>query len=397
MPWWEKKLWRWYNATDHASNLVGLPTVAYSGENDPQKQAATVMARELAKVDVELTHVIGAKEGHKYTAAAKPEINRRVDFLAERTRTPPDFIDFTTHTLRYNTSGWLRIDGLERHWQPGHVKAARRHLYATGGATYPGLAIEATGVTAFTLHLAPGERPDPTLNKFLVNETDQVAAPAPMSDSSAVGHYRKVNGKWQRVASPAIEGLAKVHGLQGPIDDAFLDAFLHVRPTGAPLHEQTGKWVQAELAHAVKFWRSQYRGDAPITDDTAVTDAQIASSNLVLWGDPSSNKLLARVLDKLPLKWTADAIRLGDGEHDAKTCVPALIFPNPLNPAKYVVLNSGPTWREKHALNNADQVPKLPDYAIIDTSTPPDAVAPGKVVRAGFFGERWEPLPDDGR
>ena len=46
-----------------------------------------------------------------------------------------------------------------------------------------------------------------------------------------------------------------------------MDSFLHVRPTGKPLHEQTGKWVQAELAHALKFWRSQYRGDAPAADD----------------------------------------------------------------------------------------------------------------------------------
>jgi hypothetical protein len=77
--------------------------------------------------------------------------------------------------------------------------------------------------------------------------------------------------------------------------------------------------------------------------------------------------------------------------------VPLLVFPNPLNPSKYVVLNSGVTWREKHAENNAAQVPKLPDYAILDTTTAPDAFTPGKVVRGGFFGERWELLPDDGR
>ena len=37
--WWEQKLWRWYDATGYAANLAGLPTVAYSGEIDPQKQA----------------------------------------------------------------------------------------------------------------------------------------------------------------------------------------------------------------------------------------------------------------------------------------------------------------------------------------------------------------------
>ncbi len=41
-------------------------------------------------------------------------------------------------------------------------------------------------------------------------------------------------------------------------------------------------------------------------------------------------------------------------------------------------------------LNNARQVPKLPDWAIVDVNTPPSSRWPGKVVDAGFFGERWE-------
>jgi hypothetical protein len=67
-----------------------------------------------------------------------------------------------------------------------------------------------------------------------------------------------------------------------------------------------------------------------------------------------------------------------------------MIYPNPLNPKKYVVLNSGHTFREVDNLNNARQVAKLPDFAIIDTTTPPDGYAPGKVLDAGFFGEKWE-------
>ena len=40
-----------------------------------------------------------------------------------------------------------------------------------------------------------------------------------------------------------------------------------------------------------------------------MTDADIASSNLVLWGDPGSNKVLARIADKLPVKWTGNRNR----------------------------------------------------------------------------------------
>jgi hypothetical protein len=71
-------------------------------------------------------------------------------------------------------------------------------------------------------------------------------------------------------------------------------------------------------------------------------------------------------------------------------CRKDTIYPNPLNPKKYVVLNSGVAFREYDYLNNARQVPKLTDYAIVDTTTPPNERYPGKIVTAGFFGEQWE-------
>ena len=55
-----------------------------------------------------------------------------------------------------------------------------------------------------------------------------------------------------------------------------------------------------------------------------------------------------------------------------------LVYPNPLNPKKYVVLNSGFTFREFDNLNNARQIPKLPDYAVVDTTVAPDSDGRGR-------------------
>ena len=46
-----------------------------------------------------------------------------------------------------------------------------------------------------------------------------------------------------------------------------------------------------------------------------VTDADIASSNLILWGDPVSNRILARIADKLPIRWDSQGIRVGLQQH----------------------------------------------------------------------------------
>jgi hypothetical protein len=202
-------------------------------------------------------------------------------------------------------------------------------------------------------------------------------------------HFRKTGAKWAIVASAEIPGFHKRHDLQGPIDDAFLDSFVFVSPTGTPLAPAAGKWAASEEERAIAEWHRQFRGDAQVRDDKDVTDADIAGSNLILWGDPASNRVLARIADRLPVKWTADAVVLGAHRYPAATHAPILIFPNPLNPKKYVVLNSGFTFREGDYLSNARQTPKLPDYAIVDLSVPPDGRFPGKIVEAGFFNEQW--------
>jgi hypothetical protein len=216
---------------------------------------------------------------------------------------------------------------------------------------------------------------NPAMKASVVLDGQTLSAPGALSDGAWNVHFRKTGTKWA-VAEDDSNTLRKRHDLQGPIDDAFMDRFIMVNPTGTPMSELTGKWAASEEAHAMKLWRTQMRGDAIVKDDTAITDADIAESNLILWGDPQSNKILARIAEKLPLHWTA-------------TTAPVMIYPNPLNPKKYVVIDSGITFREYAQPNNSLQVAYLPDYAVVDLTTPPDERWPGKIVRAGFFTETW--------
>jgi hypothetical protein len=272
----------------------------------------------------------------------------------------------------------VTIDGLEKHWQQAIIKAELLDRGAT---------VDTRNVSAFTLSIGPGDCPLPADGPVGVKIDGQegVKAAPVHSDRSWVAHFRKVGGKWQSANSP--EGtLRKRHGLQGPLDDAFMDSFLMVRPTGKPLNDKVAAWVKGEMAHAVSHWRKQFRGEARVKDDSAVPEADVAEHNLILWGDPASNKLLG----KLPVGWSGKGVRLGKETFSAAHHVPVLIYPNPLNPRRYVVLNSGFTYREYDYLNNARQVPKLPDYAILDVRTPPSPRAPAKVVTAGFFDETWK-------
>lgn len=383
VPWYERKLWHLYDATDYAANLANVPTVAYSGEKDGQKQAADIMVRFLTPENIPLSQVIGANAGHFYTPDARAEINRRMDAIAAVGRDPqPKHLQWTTWTLRYNTIRWLKLEGLEKHWERARV---------TADVTDGGIVVKTKNVMALTLNFAPGEYPLPVGRKSKISlDGRALDLPLPASDRSLVAHFQKAGGQWKSVASLEDDALRKRPGLQGPIDDAFGDSFLMVTPTGTPLNEAVGKWATQEAMHALIHWRRQFRGEARAKIDSDVTDADIAANNLVLWGDPQSNKILARIADKLPLRWDEQNVTVGTRTYSASAHVPVMIYPNPLNPKKYVVLNSGFTFREFAYLNNAQQTPKLPDFAIVDIRVPANSRTPGGIAEAGFFGEQWE-------
>jgi len=381
--WYEQKLWHLYDCTDWASNLYHCPTVAYSGELDIQKQAADVMAEALRKEGMELRHVIGPSTQHQYHPESKTAVEASLDEIAKKGRERlPRAIHFTTYTLKYNQMHWVTIDALGEHWKRARVDAQLAGDHA--------LTLQSENVEALTLSFPPGWCPfDATQPVLLVLDDAEVEGPRPWSDRSWLCRLHRVSGKWNLGPEPG-PALRKRHDLQGPIDDAFLDAFLFVRPTGKSRHPALETWARLELDHAVERWRRQFRGKARVKDDAAVTDEDIRASNLVLWGDPESNVFFSRIQDRLPVQWSAESLTVGNRHFAADHHALLFIYPNPLNPERYLVLNSSFTYREYDDLNNARQVPKLPDWAVVDLETPPSSRYPGKVVAAGFFGEAWE-------
>ncbi len=398
--WYQRKLWRLYDCTDVAVNIFNIPTVAYSGEIDRQKQAADIMAAKMKERSLHLTHIIGPDTAHKIHPDSQLEIERRLDAIAKIGRNPlPSAVKLKTYTLRYNRMHWFTIDRIAEHWEPAEIHAV---IDPRSGIT---TILKTDGVTAFTIDLPAGsiELPpawQPKIRFGLGIKTKELVGPWVGSDRSFRVHLQKTGDAWEIVDQPGgnERGLVKRHGLQGPIDDAFMDSFLFVKPSGAPQHQAVGEFVDREFNHAKTHWRQQFRGDARIKQDTEVTAEDIAQHHLVLWGDPSSNALLAKIVDQLPIGWTAESITVGQQTFSAQDHALLLIYPNPLNPDRYVVLNSGFTYREYDYLNNARQVPKLPDWAIIDTRTPMTSQGPGKVVAADFFNEKWQlkrPSPEE--
>lgn len=376
----QKTLWHMYDSTDYAMNTFNLPVVAYSGEIDAQKQAADAMASAMLDEGLKLEHIIGPNTGHAYEVGARQRLQERLDEIATRGRNPaPSEIRFTTWMLRYNQMFWITVDAMGEEWQRARVNAN-----VDGNS----LAATTSNVTALHLDFAAGQAPFPSGSKPVL-KIDQATVTLP-----AVGSDRSLrvglvgNGMTWRIGEPAA-GLRKAHGLQGPIDDAFMDRFVIVRPTGTALTGVAGTWAREQADYAISEWVHFFRGEPIVKNDTEIAAADIADSNLVLFGDPSSNAVYKRIADRLPIRWRADGVVVGDEKFDANHA-PVFIFPNPLNPKKYVVINSGFTFHDQS--NNDMQSPKLPDWAVVDMTKPGNnyKYLPLFVESQGFFDESWK-------
>ena len=388
-PQYERTLWGLYDATLYAGNFFNTATVAYSGEDDKQIQAARIMERFLTGEGLTLRHVIGPKTGHKYHPAAKAEIDERINAIVARGRNAvTSEVRLVTRTLRYNRQAWVQVDGLDEHWMPARVEAGligNRHIE-----------ISTLNVSRLVLSMPSGTCPlRPNGSPTVIIDGQKLSGDRVRTDRSWESRFIKALGQWRLVGRFEFAGLAKRPGLQGPIDDAFMDRFVMVKPTGRANSEAIGKWTEAQLGQALSDWELQFRAKPRVVDDIDLTRDDIENSNLILWGDAGSNLLIERIIDQLPLNWTSDTLALGQVEAGAGTHVPVLIFPNPLNPNLYVVLNSGFTFSRFGHMSNATQTPKLPDWALVDISKPYNAGDPDCIAAAGFFNERWQPKTVD--
>jgi predicted esterase len=380
----EQTLWGLYDVPGYVRNLFNTDTIAYSGELDKQIQAARVMEEAFRSEGRELTQMIGPGVEHKYQPEVLAELLKRLAATAAKgqTKTPRE-VHWQSRTLRYNQSHWVEVYGLGEHWKDARVDAALANPEE----------IKATTKNVTLVMFDPQE----TTIKRVSIDGQEVLIP-PRGDSSPPGiTLRKSGDVWRHdpdfIPVYSYPQWTKQPGRTGPIDDAFFDQFLVVTPTGKSKNAVFQAWVDFELAHFRDRWRALMRADLPEIRDVDFKPHEMRPyCNLVFWGDADSNLALKHVADELPVRFADGKWSYGGHVFDGNRYAPALIFPpNKLLQARYyIVLNSGLTFREGHDRTNSLQNPKLPDWAIIDMTQPPDALAPGRIHDAGFFDEEWK-------
>ncbi len=386
LPAHQEKALHMLDSVDYAANAGVVPAVACMGEKDVFFQAHVLMGKAMEKEGLKMVNLISPGTGHVIDPKTHAEQLRRIkEFADTGLNRSPKRLRFVTWTLKYNECHWLRVLGLGEHYSRAELEGS----VADDGSVE---VKEPKNVTRFALAPPVLQGANP---KLRVGGTDVVLPPRGENAPPAQHVIGRKDGKWAYLGRPdavALDG--KRPGVQGPIDDAFTTPFLCVRGTGKAWNPAVRAWADASLKRFAHEWHRYFRGELPVKDDTAVTNEDVKKYNLILFGDPGSNALIARVLPKLPLTWTEKELAFGKHKYAAADHAPLMIQPNPLAAGRYVVLNGGHTFREKELASlNYLLFPRLGDWAILKVGAKapvnPSDPLEEEVIRAGFFDERW--------
>lgn len=386
LPAWQHKTLGIYDSVDYALNAFNTPVCTYGGEKDAQLAASTTMVQAASKVGVQIKLIIGKDAGHKFTPEGFKEFMAfHLDKAKKgRARYPGSKeIRFITRTLKYNRCEWLTVEEVINQYEPAMVFAK----VDQGG----------------TLVVA-------TQNVSVLRISRDVAAIIKIDGSvlplgnAAEGllpdvYYEKGTDEWfelNYLASknfPDNEDVRKRHNLQGPIDDAFMGPFVCVRGTGKPWSQESHDWANWTLARFEREFDKWMRGKVPVVNDSDVNEKLIADKNLVLFGDPGSNSVIKKILEDLPVTWDESGFEIHGQKYDAKTHGLSMIFPNPLNRRRYVVINSGHTMHEKDfKASNSWLFPRLGDIAV-QTFEKTDGGYNESIKWADIFNSAWRLPP----
>ncbi len=362
---------------------VIAPLSIHHGDQD---SAAMVDWSRLAYL--QLQRLGKAVEYHEYPGvehAVWPAMEAQFDLPGwllkqKRKPAPPEMTLVCDSQLRYNHSCWVAIDGLLRQAELGKVKARiiKKNV------------IEVKTENVSSLHL--------DLNDELVDTKRALTV-------IFNGKKKKFRPPLGRVAlgEPVSGGLMKKPGLSGPIEDAYFERFLYVYGTAGREAE-----IALNKAEALKLcqWKNSVT-EPPylslVRADGEITDEDIKNANLILIGTFRSNLITKKLVGMLPVQINEDAIVVGEKEFTGENLGIKMIYPNPLNPEKYVVIY---TSSSREAMKDIDKVagsdgpaslwrgdPEGWDIVVFDDRAKRDV---GKqFVFMGDFDRRWQPEKDE--
>lgn len=366
---WKRWLIEWDNALDQVPNVRNQHIFVQHGLQDnliPVEQTKLmVVAAEQAGTPIKTYYF--PDEGH-YIYFRTDSFDNAWSWLGQfKAERSPRRVDLKCYSLEYSRAYWLTIDALQQWGTPGQVTAELSDDRQT-------LTVTSTNIAALTFDLSQLGLKAGDKARVLWNGQEQGTLTGNQPSQSL------------SLAPPSPPGqLTKRHGLCGPCEEVMDTRFLVVQGT------QGTDDQKAELARQVAQWSKDWDdfgdGCPPVKLDSEITPQDIESANLVLFGTPQTNSVLAKLADNLPIKIGDHRYEVGEKVYEGNDLGLVMCYPNPLNPQHYVLVYAGEPWGQKLSVNHKHDL--LPDFEVFTTKSfgrddTNDALC------AGFFGMNWQ-------
>lgn len=312
-------LWREVNSPrSTVENLSNIPLQLIHGDHFPHSptQQSLDLQRACRRAGFEPELVLLAGDSRW---ADQDPFRTSFAFFQGKARETPRAVALTTGQLKYGSAHWLRVSELTSPPRLGQVIA---RFEAPGR-------ISATVTNVSELELLPGRFP-PNMGR-----------PGPL-EISVNGNLQTVLVKGDRPVKVRVipedrrAPLWKTATLEGPVSHAFAEPFVVARAAG---EGEPGRTAARGLAdQLVEAWRESYYVSCPDKTIEELTPSDIAGMNLVIAGGPEAVESARRLLGPLPLELAPSHVQIGGQRFEGRRLLITAIYPNPLNPRRYVVL-----------------------------------------------------------
>jgi hypothetical protein len=123
-----------------------------------------------------------------------------------------------------------------------------------------------------------------------------------------------------------------------------------------------------------------------VKSERAITENDIYQAHLVVFGTPQNSSLLAKAAKKLPVQFNENNIIIQSHKFKGENIAIRLLYPNPLNPEKYLVIFGASTPEAYQPLQkwqaNDRQFTNQPEIAVYNGSN--------QLIYKAFFDKHWK-------
>jgi pimeloyl-ACP methyl ester carboxylesterase len=350
-------------AEPFAPNALDLPIRIFHGDQDPlvSPDSSRKWHRRLLDAGVPADYIEYPGMRHNVWDFAYKNGAIFEWFAPHRRNRLPEHVHFVTQSYRYASAYWVRIDGLTP-GTPATIDARR-----SGAAVQ----VQTSGVTGFTMAL---DRP---AAQVTVDGAALRVRPSPALS------FVRVGGRWR---PGKFEASRKRPGAEGPIVEAVSGRQIYVFGTLGPAGaEQIAARRQvAETAARWSTYRSRLTVELPVKPDRDVSQADLDSADVILFGTAATNSLIQKLAPQLPMALSPAAADYG------------LLFIAPVG-RHYALVSSGlPWWTGAEESGRAGDPMAPAQFQLLSTFG--DYIlfkgTLANVVAEGRFDGNWKVPPD---